>query len=356
MNDHVVIAVDPHKASCTVAVFDPETRTPLEGARFVNSRGGYAQLRRFANRWARRHWAVEGCLGAGRSLAQRLVADGERVLDVPAKLAARVRVYSQGHGRKTDRDDAISIGLAALNATDLQEVRLDDGVVTLRLLSDRRQELVTLRTQAVCRLHRLIAELTPGGTRRALTAARAASVLARIRPTDEPGRIRRQVALDHVADVRSLDRRLDKLERQIRDTVAANNTTLVAIFGIGSVLAARILAEVGHISRFATKDRFASYNGTAPIDVSSGDQQRHRLSRAGNRRLNHALHMAAVTQIRNRHSAGRTYYDQKLGEGKTKKEALRCLKRRLSDVVYRQLIIDLDATTKPVLARPAMHS
>ena len=200
MDDQVLFSVDPHKASATVVVLDPVTRTPIETAKFPNTVEGYRQLRRFARRWSRRWWAIEGCHGAGRSLAQRLVSDGERVVDVPAKLAARIRVFSQGHGRKTDRHDAVSIGLAALDGVGLQEVRLDDETVTLRLLCDRRAELVALRTQAVCRLHRLLAELTPGGMQRELTATKASAVLVRLRPKDEPGRIRRQVALDHLGE------------------------------------------------------------------------------------------------------------------------------------------------------------
>lgn len=347
MDDQVLLSVDPHKASTTVAVLDPLTRTPIETARFANTTEGYRQLRRFSRRWSRRWWAVEGCRGAGRSLAQRLVADGERVVDVPAKLAARIRVFSQGHGRKTDRHDAVSIGLAALDGVGLQEVRLDGDTVTLRLLCDRRAELVALRTQAVCRLHRLLAELTPGGMQRELTATKASAVLARLRPKDQPGQIRRQVAMDHLGDVRALDRRIKQLDAQIKAAVEASGTTLLGIFGVGPVIAARILAEVGDVERFATKHRFASYNGTAPIDVSSGEQTRHRLSRSGNRRLNHALHMAAVTQLRFPSSAGRRYYERKRLEGKTPKEALRCLKRRLSDVVYRQLMIDKSATIDP---------
>jgi transposase len=310
----------------------------------------------FAGRWDRRHWAVEGCHGAGRSLAQRLVANGERVVDVPAKLAARVRVFSQGHGRKTDRDDAVSIGLAALDAVGLPAVGLDDTMVSLRLLSDRRQELVGLRTQAVCRLHRLLAELTPGGVRRERTASRAAAVLARLRPQDEPGRIRRQLAMDHLGDVRALDRRIKHVGVQIAGLVAATGSGLVGLFGVGPVIAGRILGEVGDVGRFPSKDHFASYNGTAPIDVSSGDQVRHRLSRSGNRRINHALHMMAVTQLRNPGSAGRAYYERKRLEGKTPKEALRCLKRRLSDIVYRQLILDSRGTIagcgSPTTAKP----
>jgi transposase len=340
LSDDVMIAVDPHKASNTAAVLDPVTKTLIETARFANSDEGYARLAGFARRWDCRRWAVEGCRGAGRSLAQRLVADGEVVLDVPAKLAARVRVYSQGHGRKTDKDDAVSIGLAALDGSGIAPVPPDDVLVSLRLLCDRREELCALRTQAVCRLHRLLAELTPGGMRRGLTAGKAEALLARIRLGDDVARIRLQLARDHLADIRDLDARLKTAAAQISALVAATGTTLTSLFGIGPVIAGRILAETGDVSRFATKDKFASYNGTAPIDVSSGDQVRHRLSRAGNRRINHALHMMAVTQIRYPWTDGRRYYERKRTEGKTPKEALRCLKRRLSDQVYRQLVRD----------------
>jgi transposase len=344
VSDDVMIAVDPHKASNTAAVLDPVSKTVIETARFANSEDGYAQLTAFTGRWAQRRWAVEGCHGAGRSLAQRLAADGETVLDVPAKLAARVRVYSRGHGRKTDRDDAVSVGLAALDGTGITPVTCDGALVSLRLLCDRREELTALRTQAVCRLHRLLAELTPGGMRRELSANKAQALLARIRPAGEVSQVRMHIARDHLADIRALDARIKYLGAQIAALVAASGTGLTGLFGVGPVIAGRILAEVGDVARFATKDAFASYNGTAPIDVSSGDQVRHRLSRAGNRRINHALHMMAVTQIRYPATPGRLYYERKRTEGKTPKEALRCLKRRLSDLVYYQLIADRRGT------------
>jgi len=344
LNDDVLIAVDPHKASNTAAVLDPVTKTVIEVARFANTVDGYGQLTSFAARWEQRRWAVEGCYGAGRSLAQRLVADSEIVLDVPAKLAARVRVYSCGHGRKTDKDDAVSVGVAALDGTGILPVTSDDATVSLRLLCDRREELTALRTQAVCRLHRLLAELTPGGMRRELTANKAQALLARIRPADDVAAVRVHIARDHLADIRALDARIKYISGQIAALVTASGTGLTGLFGIGPVIAGRILAEVGDVARFATKDAFASYNGTAPIDVSSGDQVRHRLSRAGNRRINHALHMMAVTQIRYPTTPGRRYYERKRCEGKTPKEALRCLKRRLSDLVYYQLIADRRGT------------
>jgi hypothetical protein len=208
MNDDVLVSVDPHKASNTLAVMDPVNRSVIEASRFENTSEGYKELKAFVRRWSKRRFAVEGCHGAGRSLSQRLVSDGEVVLDVPPKLAARVRVFSQGHGRKTDRDDAVSIGLAALDGAGVQRVQLDDATVSLRLLCDRREELVALRTQAVCRLHRLLVELTPGGVRRELSTSSAAAVLVRLRPKDAVCRIRRQLAVGHVSDIRALDRKI----------------------------------------------------------------------------------------------------------------------------------------------------
>jgi transposase len=314
-------------------VLDPVTKTVIEAARFANTTDGYGRLTEFAGRWVQRRWAVEGCQGAGRFLAQRLAAGGELVLDVPAKLAARVRVYSRGHGRKTDKDGAVSAGLAALDGTGVTPVTSDGALVSLRLLCDRREELTAQRTQAVCRLHRLLAELTPGGMRRELTANKAQALLARIRPASDVGQIRVHIARDHLADIRALDARIKYIGTQISALVTASGTGLTGLYGIGPVIAGRILAEVADVARFATKDAFASYNGTAPIDVSSGGQIRHRLSRAGNRRINHALHMMAVTQIRHPGTPGRRYYERKRTEGKTPKEALRCLigelKRRL---------------------------
>jgi transposase len=356
MRGDVLIGVDPHKASNTVAVFDPITRTPIDGARFANTQKGYELLLAFAHRWEDRRWAVEGCHGAGRSLSQRLVGHGELVFDVPPRLAARVRVYSQGHGRKTDKDDAISIGLSALDGQGISAVSPDDATVSLRLLCDRREELTSLRTQTVCRLHRLLAELTPGGMQSQLSAKKAEEILLRLRPDEEVGQLRLQIALDHLGDIRALDRRIKESARHIAALVKASGTKLPDIFGVGPVIAGRVIAEVGDIERFPDADHFASYNGTAPIEASSGDQVRHRLSRRGNRRLNHAIHMAAVTQIRHPHSAGRAYYERKRLEGKAPKEALRCLKRRLSDVVYRQLVADqrgtIGACGSPTTAAP----
>jgi len=183
-------------------------------------------------------------------------------------------------------------------------------------------------------------ELTPGGMSSELSAKKAAPVLVRLRPEGEVAQARFQLATEHLADIEAIDAKIKATTAQITTLVKTSGTSLVDLYGIGPVIAGRILAEVDDVRRFPTKDHFASYNGTAPIDASSGDQVRHRLSRAGNRRLNHALHMMAVTQLRQPETLGRVYYERKRLDGKTPKEALRCLKRRLSDTVYRQLVAD----------------
>jgi transposase len=193
---------------------------------FANTASGYEELRSFADQWSDHRWAVEGCHGAGRSLAQRLVGAGEVAFDVPAKLAARVRVYSQGHGRKTDLDDAVSVGTAALLGDGIAQVRSDDALVSLRLLSDRRAELVALRTQAVCRLHRLLVELTPGGMARKLGAAKALHTLALLRPDTPVDLVRVQLAHEHVADIQALDSKIKTVARQIADLVTTSGTQL----------------------------------------------------------------------------------------------------------------------------------
>jgi transposase len=334
----VLIGVDPHKHSHTAAAVDQRGEL-LAQQRFPASREGHRALRRFAKGWPQRRWAIEGAAGVGRVLAQQLVASGEQVIDVPAKLAARVRELSVGHGRKDDAGDAVSIALAALGSQRLRQVGVEDQATVLRLLSDRRDDLVGTRTQALNRLHRLLAELVPAGAGRQLTAETAAALLRRVRPTSPPAKARRQLAVELVRDVRALDQRIARVQERIQAAVQESNTTLVELFGVGPVLAAKFLGEVGDVGRFATKARFAAHNGTAPIEASSGQVVRHRLSRAGNRRLNHALYLMAIVQLRHP-TAGQAYYRRKLAEGKSPKEALRCLKRRLSDAVYRCLVAD----------------
>ena len=338
MVDEVVIGLDPHKASNTIAVLN-RNETLLTRRRFVHSDDGLVAMFDAVVTYPKRVWAVEGANGVGRNIAQRLVACGEVVIDVPAKLATRVRVYSTGHGTKTDDTDAVAIARAAIHSRHLRVVRPDDANVALKLLSDRRTELVHARTRAVCRLHRLLRELIAGGARLELSAEHAFDLLTALDLTDPAGRMRVELGLEHVGDIARLDLKIDEITRRITTAVKTTATTLTRVYGIGPINAAVMLGEVGDIARFATRDRFASYAGTAPIAVSSGEHNRHRLSRSGNRRLNHAIHIAAVTQIRN-NTPGRDYYRRKMGEGKNRLEALRCLKRQITDAVWRQLQVD----------------
>jgi transposase len=337
----VVIGVDPAKRSHAIEVIDGRERTQASGV-FTNDNSGYRQMRAVAAQFPRRLWAVEGAGGVGKQLAQRLVADGELVVDVPPKLSTRVRAMSTGHGRKTDPADARAAAIVGLRNPDLTNVTVDDETIALRLLSERRRDLVRSRTQTVNRLHQLPMELIPGGAPRNLTAAKAKTILATVRPRDIGGKARRQLAVDYIDDLVGTDRKLKAIEKRIAEAVDATGTTLTEIKGVGYVTAAMILGEVGAVARFPTSDHFASYTGTAPLDASSGDIVRHRLSRAGNRRLNHALHIIALSQQRD-DERGRAYYARKLAAGKGRKGALRCLKRRLSDVVYRHLVDDQTA-------------
>jgi transposase len=258
---------------------------------------------------------------------------------VPAKLAARVRVLSTGHGRKTDPDDAFSVAVAARSAPGLRRVAAEDHAVVLHLLTNRREDLVRTRTQTLNRLHRLLVDLVPAGATRNLTANRAAALLGQATPTGMPAVIRHQLAADLVAEFRDLDQRIATVEARITTAVAQANTSLVELFGVGPVLAAKLLGEVGDVRRFPTKHQFATHTGTAPLEASSGQVIRHRLSQAGDRKLDHALHLMAIVQVRHP-TAGQAYYRRERAEGKSPKEALRCLKRRLSDAVYRCLLAD----------------
>ena len=338
----VVIGVDPAKRSHAIEVIDDRERTLAAGG-FDNSNDGYRQMREIARRFPKRVWAVEGATGVGRQLAQRLVADGERVLDVPAKLSTRVRALSTGHGRKTDPADAHAVAVVGLRKGGLTEVVVDDETVALRLLSERRRDLVRSRTQTVNRLHQVLMELIPAGAPQKLTATKARALLATVRPRDVAGKARRQLAADFIDDVTALDRKLKTIEKRITEAVEATGTTLTEIKGVGPITAAIILGEVGDVARFPSKHHFATYTGTAPLDASSGDVVRHRLSRAGNRQLNHALHIIAMVHKRY-DPRGAEYYARKLAAGKGSKGALRCLKRRLSDAVFRHLVDD--QTTK----------
>jgi transposase len=325
----------------------------------VRVRASAAQAQRlltWAQAWPERTWAVEGARGLGHLLAQELVAAGELVLDVQPKLAARVRLLATGAVNKNDPSDARSAAIAALRSPSCLPVIPDDHAAVLKIWAKRHHDLSRARNQVACRLHAALCELVPGGLAKEIHADQAEQVLAGAEPRGAVAQARADLAAELIADLRRVDVLLRETRKKLAVAVRAAGTSLTRVFGVGPVIAATVIGDVRDVSRFRSRDRFAAYNGTAPIEVSSGNRVVHRLSLRGNRRLKHALHMATITQIRYKHSEGRAYYDKKIAEGKTPKEALRALKRQISDAIYRCLKADAARIAAASIQGPGGHT
>jgi transposase len=341
----VIIGIDPHKATHTaVAVNGSEDE--ISRLKIRATRDQVAKLLTWAAPFPSRTWAIEGAEGLGFLLAQQLVTAGETVVDVPATLAARTRVLGTGRSNKNDPNDAMSVAVTALRTRDLRRVQSVGNSEVLRLLSKRNADIGRQRSRVVSRLHALLVELAPGGIAREINVSAAAAFLAKITPLSAVEQIRHDLARELIEDISRLDTQLKESHKRITSAVRASSTTLTDLFGVGPMIAAVVIGNVGDVRRFRNRDHFAAYTGTAPVEYSSGGRIVHRLSRRGNRTLNAAIHMAAVTQLRHAHSDGRSYFDRKVAEGKTKREALRSLKRHVSNAVYRQLIADDDRITR----------
>lgn len=335
----ITIGIDPHKGSHTAVAID-SNEVVLDEIRVRSCSTQTARLRDWAERYEERTWAVESAHGLGYLLAQQLVAAGENVIDVPPVRASRVRVLGSGRSQKNDPNDARSIAIAALRADDLATVCADDHARVLKLLSKRHRDLGRLKNKVSCRLHALLLEMVPGGAGfRITTVTRINAVIDSYEPADAMGRQRYEIARELATDIDRYNELLDASKHRINIALAASATSLTSICGVGPICAAMIIGETGSIDRFASKHHFASYNATAPVEASSGPKARHRLNQRGNRKLNWAIHVVAISQL-SHDTAGRAYYDRKVAEGKTTKEAIRALKRRLSDVVYRHLVAD----------------
>ncbi len=335
-----IIGIDPHKGSHTAAVIDGDEQ--LVGAVSVQAdRRQRDRLLRWAAPFEPRLWAVEGASGHGSLLAQQLVASGEYVVDVPAALSARARLLDSGHKDKTDTHDARSAAIVALRHRNLRTVALEDHRQILRLLARRHHQLAAARTRAICRLHAVLSEMIEGGLSKNLSAKRASVELRKVRPADAIVIERKRIAVEFLEEVRRTDLALVELHGRINDAVKAAGTSVTDVFGVGPIVACYLIGHSGDIRRFPSAGHYARYNATAPIEASSGPKVRHRLNPNGNRQLNHAIHIATLGQI-SHDTPGRRYYLAKQADGKTRKEAMRCLKRRISDAVYRQLRADLD--------------
>ena len=334
----VMIGIDPRKGSHT-AVAIGAGEEPLGEVRVDACPSQAGELLAWAAGWPERAWAVQGAAGLGHLLAQQLVAAGEQVLDVPPKLAARVRLLQAGDTNKNDPSDAFSVAVAALRSKARRPVLAEDHAAVLKVWAKRHRDLARARNQAACRLHAVLCELVPGGHQKEISAAQAARILERVTPSGAVARARCELAAEFLTDIRRLDAQLRDTSKKLAAAVRASGS-LTGIFGVGPVITGTVIGDVRQVFRFPSRDHFAACNGTAPVEVSSGGRKICRLSLRGNRRLNHAIHMAAITQIRHKHSQGRAYYEKKLAEGKTHKEALRALKRRISDAIYAALVAD----------------
>ena len=336
----MIIGVDPHKSSHTATAVDPATNTPVASLRIDASLAGYRRLLRWAAQFGERHWAVENARGLGRHLAQWLVARDEVVLDVSSVATARVRELSRGGRRKNDVIDASAAASVAALHGDATVVTGEDHTTVFAMLEERRANLAAQRVRAANQLHALLRDLVPGGAPLALTARVAATILRSVRPASPSEWARKELAQDVVRDLRTVDACLTDIEKRMSAALDEHGTRLRTVDGVGPVTAVRLIGRTGPATRFRSADAFAVYTGVAPVEVASGDRSRHRLSRSGDRQLNSAIHLVAVTQVRMRDSVGRRYFDTKLTEGKSRNEAMRCLKRRLAAHLWRLMIAD----------------
>ena len=348
----VVIGIDAHMRSHTAVAVDAGTGRQLGEITVAANESGHHKLRAFAERFgAEREWAIEDCRNLSRRLERALLNGGERVLRVPPKLMAGQRKAARTYG-KSDAIDALAIARAALREPDLPVARLDGPEREIALLLDHRANLVVERTRMQARIRWLLLELDPtlDPAGRSLDLLSTLDRLKR-RLTKQPPSVLLRVTRELLTRIRELTLQIHALERDLRPLVRRHASALLALPGVGTINAARLLAEVADIRRFRTEAQLALYAGVAPLDASSGRQQRHRLNRTGNRQLNSALHMIALTQVRI-HAPARDYIARRRAEGKTGKEAIRALKRHLIRTLFRLLKACADQTAIEVQAAP----
>jgi transposase len=343
----VILGIDAHKRTHTVVAVDEHGRKL--GQRTVGTTtADHLELLVWASGFgAERCWAVEDCRHLSRRLERDLLGAGQQVVRVPPKLMANARTAARSYG-KSDPIDALAVARAALREPDLPVARLDGPARELRLLVDHRDHLVAERTRIINRLRWHLHELDPTLALPARSLSRAPArhlaaietFLSRLSGLDgDANPIVAGLAGQLVTRVRELNTQIDQLEQDLVPRVRRLAPSLLALCGCGVLTAAKLVGETADVRRFRSKDAYARHNGSAPLPVWSANKQRHRLSRTGNRQLNLALHRIALTQARH-HPDAQRYLARRRAGGNTPTEAIRALKRRLSDVVYRALLAD----------------
>jgi transposase len=343
----VTLGGDSHKQTHTVVAVDDNGRQ-LAQKTLPATKAGHLEALEWAARWSERRWALEDCRHVSRRFEADLLVAGEVVVRVPSKLTGGARKVARTSG-KSDPIDALAVARAALREPDLPVAKLEGAGREVRLLLDHREDLVAERTRIQNRLRWHLHELEPEAPipGRMLSRYHALREIEQ-RLEGQPGVVAK-IALELVLRIRELTRRINELEADIGHQVAGLAPTLLRLSGCGALCAAKIIGEAAGVSRFRSRAAFAMNNGTAPVQASSGNQQRHRLNRGGNRQLNVAMHRIAITQI-SRPGPAKEYLAKRLAAGNTKTEAIRALKRRISDEVYRRLLQDEQASTSNVSA------
>jgi transposase len=343
----VILGIDAHKRTHTVVAVDERGRELGSKTTRATTTADHLELLRWAERFdSDREWAVEDCRHLSRRLEADLLAAGERIRRVPPKLMAKARDSARTYG-KSDPIDALAVARAALREPDLPLAQLDGPARDLRLLVDHREDLVRDRTGHINRLRWHLHELDPSWDppARSITSYRTLDGIAE-RLRGYHGMVAR-IAGDLVERIRFLTVAERALQREIAQRIVVLAPCLLALVGVGPLIAAKIVAEVADVRRFKHKDAFARHNGTAPQPAWSGNPNRHRLSRKGNRQLNAAIHRIAITQLAH-HADARAFRDRRTALGDTPTEAIRALKRRLSDVVFRALLADAQAAASNI--------
>jgi transposase len=334
----VTIGVDSHKSSLAAAALDELGRV-LGVTEFPNNARGHDALLGWTKAHGhRRVIGIEGAGSYGAGMARHLIDADERVYEVPAFLTHRERKRNPSKG-KSDPSDAVAIARVAARGEGLSSPQRNDVFVDLKLLSDHRDQLVRARTRLINRTHTDLVISHPGYEKRIPKLNSKKNQAAALTLLRGDRSVRANLIRDRIGEIRRLNKKVADVEGQIAGKVKESGTTLTSLQGIGFVLAAKILGEVGDPSRIHSKGAFAMLTGTAPIEASSGATKRHRLNRGGNRQLNYALHMMARARLRHDDDSN-IYVARRQTEGKSAKEAVRCLKRHLSNVIFRQLVAD----------------
>lgn len=335
----ITLGIDAHKRSHTVVAVDELGRQLGTKTTMATTTTDHLAMLGWADQFGpQRCWAVEDCRHLSRNLERDMLAAGERIVRVPPKLMAHARDGARTYG-KSDPIDALAVARASLREPDLPEAFLDQQSRDIRLLADHREDLVSERTRQINRLRWHLHEIDPAlePNNRCLTTVKHQKlILARL---DGVTTMVAEISVELINRIAELSQRINELGRELDEQTLLVAPNLRAVHGVGPLNAAKLVGEVGGVRRFKSRHAFARHNGTAPLPVWSSNKARHRLSRVGNRQINTSIHRIALTQARH-HPGARALIKRRVEGGNSKKEAVRVLKRRLSDVVFKAMMDD----------------